>query len=68
MHYFEKNNTRAKYIIRGSIIMLKDIMWNLFQNTGSIRSYVLYKEIIEREKFSKEHRISFEQTATTNIS
>ncbi|NMB97411.1 MAG: YqzL family protein [Clostridiaceae bacterium] len=47
--------------------MLKDYMWNLFQNTGNIKSYILYRELVEKENTLREERISFEQTATTNI-
>jgi hypothetical protein len=30
--------------------MLKDFMWNLFQKTGSIGSYMVYKEIEKKER------------------
>lgn len=47
--------------------MLKDYMWNLFQTTGNIKSYILYRELVEKEASMSEERISYEQTATTNI-
>ncbi len=47
--------------------MLKDYMWNLFQNTGNIKSYILYRELVEKESLLQEERISYEQTATTKI-
>lgn len=47
--------------------MLKDYMWNLFQNTGNIKSYILYRELVEKECLLQEERISYEQTATTKI-
>jgi len=47
--------------------MLKDFMWNIFQKTGNIKSYILYRELVEKENSLSEERISFEQTATTNI-
>ncbi|HHV97783.1 MAG TPA: YqzL family protein [Clostridiaceae bacterium] len=46
---------------------MKDFMWNLFQKTGNIKSYILYRELVEKENSSSEERISFEQSATTNI-
>lgn len=32
--------------------MLKEFMWNLFQKTGSITSYMTYKEFEKREASS----------------
>ena len=39
-----------KCMRQGGIIMLKDFMWNLFQKTGNILSYVAYKEIEQKEQ------------------
>jgi len=47
--------------------MLKNYMWNLFQNTGNIKSYVFYKEIVESENSLSEEKISLEQAAITHI-
>jgi len=38
--------------IGGIIAMLKEFMWNLFQKTGSITSYMTYKEFEKREASS----------------
>ncbi|HHW49520.1 MAG TPA: YqzL family protein [Clostridiaceae bacterium] len=44
--------------------MLKDFLWKAFECTGSIDSYIFYKEIEEKDRALKERKIAEEEAAT----
>lgn len=47
--------------------MLKDFVWNTFENTGNIESYILFKELEEKRDVLKERKIAEEETAIGNM-
>lgn len=47
--------------------MLKEFAWKTFENTGSIDSYIFYKEIEEKNKAVAESRIAEEEAAISNL-
>lgn len=49
--------------------MLKDFAWKTFENTGSIDSYILYKEIDEKRKtFSNIRIVEVEKETAAGVS
>lgn len=44
--------------------MLKDFMWEVFEHTGSVDSYIFYSEMKERDK-AEELRMLAEAEAAT---
>ncbi|HOJ09013.1 MAG TPA: YqzL family protein [Clostridiales bacterium] len=47
--------------------MLKEFVWNLFQKTGNVRSYVFYREIVERESALFEETKTRDEVAITGV-
>lgn len=43
--------------------MLKEFIWNAFENTGNIDNYVFYKELSEKSNITKSNEFS-----NTNVS
>ena len=47
MNKYEKN---AKDIIKGSELMIKNIAWNTFKNTGNVNTFLELKQIQELQE------------------
>lgn len=47
MNKYEKN---AKDIIKGSELMIKNIAWNTFKNTGNVDTFLELKQIQELQE------------------
>ena len=43
--------------------MLKDFLWSLFERTGNIEAYLLYREIVKKEKIEVEQFITEQDMA-----
>lgn len=44
--------------------MLRDFMWKIFENTGSIDSYIFYTEMKERDKAEEQRMLAEDEAAT----
>jgi len=41
--------------------MLREFMWNTFEKTGNIDSYVLFREIEEKDKAGRDKEVQVEK-------
>lgn len=46
--------------------MLKEFTWNTFMKSGIIDSYLLYREIEERDRTAKQKRLAEAEAATSS--
>lgn len=44
--------------------MLRDFMWEVFENTGSVDSYIFYSEMKERDKAEEQRMLAEAEAAT----
>jgi hypothetical protein len=47
--------------------MLKDLAWNTFIKAGIIESYLLYREIKERDRAEEQSKLAEAETATSSL-
>ncbi|HEX2947297.1 MAG TPA: YqzL family protein [Clostridia bacterium] len=43
--------------------MLKEFAWNTFINTGNLESYILYKEIEEKDRAAEQSKLAEAEAA-----
>jgi hypothetical protein len=46
--------------------MLKDFVWNTFEYTGNIESYIFFKELEQTKKPTEDRRMAEEEAAFSN--
>ncbi len=47
--------------------MLKEFVWNAFEYTGSVESYMFFKELEEKGKAIRDKKIAEEEAAISNM-
>lgn len=47
--------------------MLRDFIWNNFELTGNIQSYLAYKELEQRNEILVEPKVEVQEAAVSNM-